>query len=182
MTRNSQNDSYAGGPALMEAPERAPQFVEERLRIPTPPVIEDRVVEAYVETEPPRRQEVSIFAILGFALAAGLLALTLLARVNLTYVQNDTQALTKRLEELEDERRILLLKSQTSVDLELVEALAVSELGMVKGRSNGPEPALTEDQIVVFDNRDAAPGFGEKLGIFVRSFREYFKGGLSYNY
>jgi len=175
MERNSQNDYYAGtGNHKTEEP----RFVEERIPVPKPPIIEDVVVDKRAAA-PGVKQSISVFAVLGFAFSAIMLALVLLARVNLTAVTGDAAKLEARLKELRSEQIQLQVKMENSVDLEEIERIAVDELGMEKG--SPPSTRTLEDKTEIFEKAEE-PGVMGKLRIFAASFREYLGGAVSYTF
>lgn len=148
--------------------------VERQVIIPAPPKIKEEVaVRAKVQTN----QAVSPFAIIGFACAAILLVFTLMAKIQLTTVTNDTVTLENQLSDLKVAQNRLLINYEKAFNLTEIEENATKSLGMQRPRdeqifyldSNVP------DKAVVMNNNGTKSGFVERVFDAISSISEYFK-------
>lgn len=92
-------------------------------------------------------QGVSVFTVLGFAVAAVLLVMVLLAQIQMTAIADSAAGLENQILELRSEHNKLLAAYETTFSLAEVEDYAVNELGMQKPRA---------DQIVYLDGLGTA--------------------------
>ena len=148
--------------------------VERQVIIPAPPRINDEVaVRAKVQTN----QAVSPFAIIGYACAAILLIFTLMAKIQLTTVTNDTVALENQLSDLKVSQNRLLINYEKAFNLTEIEEYATSNLGMQRPRDEQIfyMDSSVPDKAVVINNDGTKSGFIERLFDAVSSIAEYFK-------
>jgi len=148
--------------------------VERQVIIPAPPRINDEVAaRAKVETS----QSVSPLAVIGYACAAILLIFTLMAKIQLTSVTNDTVALENQLSDLKVSQNRLLINYEKAFNLTEIEEYATVNLGMQRPRDEQIYymDSSVPDKAVVINNDDSKSGFIERLFDAVSSFAEYFK-------
>ena len=117
-----------GSPALR--PESGAHVYRER-EIILPP---RHVIDEEEASQPRHRQSVALVAILGYALAAALLILMLLVRVQLTSVTNETAAIEAEIVEMRAQNARLLIGYESAFKLSEIEKYAVHELGMQRPR------------------------------------------------
>ena len=125
------------------APRRAPRPREQEW------IREEPREEAFARRRAIRRkgQGVSVFTVLGFAVAAVLLVMVLLAQVQMTAISDSAAGLETQILVLRAEHNKLLAAYETTFSLAEVEDYAVNVLGMQKPRA---------DQIVYLDGLGTA--------------------------
>lgn len=137
------------------------------------PVVEEKAAASAAALN---RQAIAPFALIGFACAAMLLVFSLMARIQLTSISDETVALQSELTELETEQQKLLIEYESAFNLAEIEEYAMNELGMQKPRDDqiyyidGTAP----DKAVAAENGEGT-GFLDRIGAFFASLGEYFR-------
>lgn len=132
-------DLYAPAPRPVPRPrQREPEWIREEPRD-----------EVFARRRAIRRkgQGISVFTVLGFAVAAVLLVMVLLAQIQMTAISDSAAGLENRILELQGEHNKLLAAYETTFALAEVEDYAVNVLGMQKPRA---------EQIVYLDGLGTA--------------------------
>ena len=81
-------------------------------------------------------QSVSPFAILGFAIAAVLLVISLMARIQFTQVSAETASLQSQLSQLTEQQSKLTIAYESALNLTDIENYAMNNLGMQKPQAD----------------------------------------------
>lgn len=123
-----------------EPERRGDDYARRRVVIPAPPVIGE---EESTRRAAAAKQGVSPAAILGCALAAVMVVLFLMARIQLTEVTDMSAQLESQLVELESEQNRLRIEYESAFNLAEIEEYATTTLGMQKPR---------EEQIYYLDS------------------------------
>jgi cell division protein FtsL len=154
-------------------PELYPEYEYGRpLDIPQKPKVNEEVVpNAGVLT----RQSVSPLAIAGFAIAAVLLVLSLMARVQFTEVSDQAAKLQSQLTELTTEQSRLTIQYESALNLTEIEDYAVNTLGMTKPHSDQIRyiNGTPQDNAEILDGQSAASDTESNV---VDSLSEYLGG------
>jgi len=129
------------------------------------------------EAKPVARQHVSLFAVGGCVVAAGLAIMLLLNYVELNAISSRTYELSGRLQELQVEETRLKIEYESTFKLDEVEQYATNMLGMVKAESGQVKylDDRAEDQAVVLNEDNGNAGFMAKMKSLLTSISEYFK-------
>lgn len=143
---------------------------------------EDARTRARANTAVKNAQGIPVLSILGVAVAAVLLALTLLAQIRLTDISYNAAELEDQISELKLQNDKLTVEYETVFNLKDVEAIAVDELGMQEPMneqiyyltgvaSADKAEVVTKDGADMFslglsDIFRAIRAYGEALGIF----------------
>lgn len=141
--------------------------------IPAAPRTVEKVVP---ETVAVPKQSISPFAVLGFAVAAVLIALSLMARAQLTAASESISALEGQYAALQEEQAKLLIGYESAFNLTEIEDYAINELGMQKPRSDQLYyiNSAAQDKAVVLTEEAENVGLVDRLGDFISSLVEYF--------
>lgn len=121
-------------------------------------------------------QAVSPAAILGFVLAAALLALSLVARAQLNAASENVSALESRVSELQEEQDKLLIDYESAFNLTEIEDYAINELGMQKARSDQIYyvNSTAEDKAVILSEESGTTSLADRFGDFISAIVAYF--------
>ena len=139
-----------------------------------------RTTEAVVpESVPTPKQAIAPLAVLGFAIAAVLIIVSLVARVQLSQVSAEVSALEDQYAELQEQQTRLRIDYESAFNLTEIEDYAIHELGMQKPRSDQLyyiSSSDATDTAVVLDQSAAEPlSLADRLGDFFSSILEYFR-------
>lgn len=147
---------------------------ERKVVIPAAPRVEERAVRRHAVRS---RQTVSPAAIIGFACAAVLLVFTLMAKIQLTAVTDQSVELENTLAELKTEQARLQIEYESAFNLTEIEEYATRELGMQRPREDqiyylqGSAP----DKAVVLEDTQEEKGFFDRLYEMLDFIGEYFR-------
>lgn len=136
-----------------------------------------RTVEEVVpETVAVPKQAISPLAVLGFALAAVLLALSLMARAQLSTASEAVSELESQVATLQEEQDKLLIGYESAFNLTEIEDYAINELGMQKPRSDQLYyvNSTAQDKAVILAEDAEHVGLADRFGDFISSLVEYF--------
>ena len=139
-----------------------------------------RTTEAVVpESVPTPKQAIAPLAVLGFAIAAVLIIVSLVARVQLSQASAEVSALEDQYAELQEQQTRLRIDYESAFNLTEIEDYAIHELGMQKPRSDQLyyiSSSDAADTAVVLDQSAAEPlSLADRLGDFFSSILEYFR-------
>ena len=139
-----------------------------------------RTTEAVVpESVPTPKQAIAPLAVLGFAIAAVLIIVSLVARVQLSQASAEVSALEDQYAELQEQQTRLRIDYESAFNLTDIEDYAIHELGMQKPRSDQLyyiSSSDATDTAVVLDQSAAEPlSLADRLGDFFSSILEYFR-------
>ena len=139
-----------------------------------------RTTEAVVpESVPTPKQAIAPLAVLGFAIAAVLIIVSLVARVQLSQATAEVSALEDQYAELQEQQTRLRIDFESAFNLTEIEDYAIHELGMQKPRSDQLyyiSSSDATDTAVVLDQSAAEPlSLADRLGDFFSSILEYFR-------
>ena len=139
-----------------------------------------RTTEAVVpESVPTPKQAIAPLAVLGFAIAAVLIIVSLVARVQLSQASAEVSALEDQYAELQEQQTRLRIDYESAFNLTEIEDYAIHELGMQKPRSDQLyylSSSDATDTAVVLDLSAAEPlSLADRLGDFFSSILEYFR-------
>lgn len=144
--------------------------------IPDAPELDEEVVASRSAAS---AQAISPTAVLGFAIAAVLLVLSLFARIQLTQLSDECVALESSLAALNDTNTKLRIAYESEFNMTEIEDYAVGTLGMLKPRSNQIYyvSSSVQDHAVVLGAAAEDVSFADRLGDFLSSFTSYFHKG-----
>ena len=139
-----------------------------------------RTTEAVVpESVPTPKQAIAPLAVLGFAIAAVLIVISLVARVQLSQASAEVSALEDQYAELQEQQTRLRIDYESAFNLTEIEDYAIHELGMQKPHSDQLyyiSSSDAADTAVVLDQSAAEPlSLADRLGDFFSSILEYFR-------
>ena len=139
-----------------------------------------RTTEAVVpESVPTPKQAIAPLAVLGFAIAAVLIVISLVARVQLSQTSAEVSALEDQYAQLQEDQTRLRIDYESAFNLTEIEDYAIHELGMQKPRSDQLyyiSSSDATDTAVVLDQNAAEPlSLADRLGDFFSSIVEYFR-------
>ena len=139
-----------------------------------------RTTEAVVpESVPTPKQAIAPLAVLGFAIAAVLIVISLVARVQLSQASAEVSALEDQYAELQEQQTRLRIDYESAFNLTEIEDYAIHDLGMQKPRSDQLyyiSSSDATDTAVVLDQSAAEPlSLADRLGDFFSSILEYFR-------
>ena len=139
-----------------------------------------RTTEAVVpESVPTPKQAIAPLAVLGFAIDAVLIIISLVARVQLSQASAEVSALEDQYAELQEQQTRLRIDYESAFNLTEIEDYAIHELGMQKPRSDQLyyiSSSDATDTAVVLDQSAAEPlSLADRLGDFFSSILEYFR-------
>ncbi len=139
-----------------------------------------RTTEAVVpESVPTPKQAIAPLAVLGFAIAAVLIIISLVARVQLSQTSAEVSTLEDQYTELQEQQTRLRIDYESAFNLTEIEDYAIHELGMQKPRSDQLyyiSSSDATDTAVVLDQSAAEPlSLADRLGDFFSSILEYFR-------
>ena len=146
--------------------------VDRQVIIPGAPVVEDEVAAApRVRT----KQAVAPTAVIGYICAAVLLIFTLMAKIQLTEVTDQSAQLETQLAQLKTDQNRLLINYEKAFNTTEVETYATTQLGMQRARddqityldSNVPDKA-----VVIQETDDNS--FAARVKVALDSLAEYF--------
>lgn len=134
------------------------------------------VGEVVPETVAVPKQAISPLAVLGFALAAVLLVLSLMARAQLSTASETVSALESQVAALQEEQDKLLIGYESAFNLTEIEDYAINELGMQKPRSDQLYyvNSTAQDKAVILAEDAEHVGLADRFGDFISSLVEYF--------
>ena len=131
------------------------------------------------ESVPTPKQAIAPLAVLGFAIAAVLIVISLVARVQLSQASADVSALEDQYTQLQEDQTRLRIDYESAFNLTEIEDYAIHELGMQKPRSDQLyyiSSSDATDTAVVLDQNAAEPlSLADRLGDFFSSIVEYFR-------
>ena len=148
------------------------KLANEQVAIPDAPVVGDRVATAgRVRT----RQAVAPMAIIGYACAAVLLIFTLMAKVQLTEITDQTARYQQQLGQLKTDQNRLLIKYEKAFNTTEVETYATAQLGMQRARDDQVTylDSNVPDKAVVIEKTDDN-SFAARVKAALDSLAEYF--------
>ena len=127
-----------------------------------------------------RRRRLGVaLAVLGFAIAAVLIVISLVARVQLSQTSAEVSALEDKYAQLQEDQTRLRIDYESAFNLTEIEDYAIHELGMQKPRSDQLyyiSSSDATDTAVVLDQNAAEPlSLADRLGDFFSSIVEYFR-------
>lgn len=168
--RNAVNGSLAYD---LSRPAEEDYLYSAPVDIPAAPRTTEEVVP---ETVAVPKQAVAPFAVIGFAVAAVLIVLSLMARAQLTVASENISALEKQCAALQEEQDKLLIGYESAFNLTEIEDYAINELGMQKPRSDQTYyiSSTAQDKAVVLTEDTEKVGLVDRLGDFITSVVEYF--------
>ena len=138
-----------------------------------------RTTEAVVpESVPTPKQAIAPLAVLGFAIAAVLIVVSMVARVQLSQASAEVSALEDQYTQLQEQQTRLRIDYESAFNLTEIEDYAIHELGMQKPRSDQLYYISSDatDTAVVLDQNAAEPlSLADRLGDFFSSILEYFR-------
>lgn len=139
-----------------------------------------RTTEAVVpESVPTPKQAIAPLAVLGFAIAAVLIVVSLVARVQLSQASAEVSALEDQYTQLQEQQTRLRIDYESAFNLTEIEDYAIHKLGMQKPRSDQLyyiSSSDATDTAVVLDQNAAEPlSLADRLGDFFSSILEYFR-------
>ena len=139
-----------------------------------------RTTEAVVpESVPTPKQAIAPLAVLGFAIAAVLIGISLGARVQLSQTAAEVSALEDQYAQLQEDQTRLRIDYESAFNLTEIEDYAIHELGMQTPRSDQLyyiSSSDATDTAVVLDQNAAEPlSLADRLGDFFSSIVEYFR-------
>lgn len=157
----------------------APQAVPQ-----APPVVKPRPSREKIKVDAlPRtrtraaRSVISPFSAIGFAAAALLLFLVVMGYVQMAAVSYESADLQAELSELNTAEARLMIKYESTFDLDKIEQYAVSELGMVSAANsqvyyiNSSAP----DKAEILRGNDRGNGMLDNIAAFLSRVVEYFR-------
>jgi cell division protein FtsL len=100
------------------------------------------------------RYAVAPAAVIGLGIAAVILVFSLMGRMQLAQVSDETVELSNRLEEMEEEHTKLLIEHESTFNFTEIEKYAIEELGMQKARNDQiyyVQSAAAPDKAVVLE-------------------------------
>ena len=130
------------------------------------------------ESAPRPKQAIAPMAVLGFAIAAVLIVVSLVARVQLSQASAEVSALEDQYTQLQEQQTRLRIDYESAFNLTEIEDYAIHELGMQKPRSDQLYYISSDatDTAVVLDQNAAEPlSLADRLGDFFSSILEYFR-------
>ena len=131
------------------------------------------------ESVPTPKQAIAPLAVLGFAIAAVLIIISLVARVQLSQASAEVSTLEDQYTELQEQQTRLRIDYESAFNLTEIEDYAIHELGMQKPRRDQLYYISSSDDTdtaVVLDQSAAEPlSFADRLGDFFSSILEYFR-------
>ena len=154
--------------------ERMDRPVERQVIIPAPPRIREQVrTSAQVKT----KQSVAPLAVIGYACAAILVIFTLMAKVQLTEVTDNSARLEQQLSELNVAQNRLLINYEKAFNLTEIEEYATTQLGMQRPRDEQVFylENTVHDKAVILSGTDDKVGFGDRVFDAISSLAEYFR-------
>ena len=130
------------------------------------------------ESVPTPKQAIAPLAVLGFAIAAVLIVVSMVARVQLSQASAEVSALEDQYTQLQEQQTRLRIDYESAFNLTEIEDYAIHELGMQKPRSDQLYYISSDatDTAVVLDQNAAEPlSLADRLGDFFSSILEYFR-------
>ena len=125
-----------------------------------------------------RRHLRAVFAVLAPATAACMVLLVLLLQsyTRLTAVSSEAARLEKRIAQLQEERSRLEIQSESAFNMEEVEQIARSSIGMIKADSDQAVylRSTTEDLAVVLNGEHRKPSLLRQIGSLWNRLKAYF--------
>lgn len=144
-----------------------------QLVIPAPPRIREEVVgQARVRM----RQSISPFAVIGYLCAAVLVVFTLMAKIQLTAVTDQSAHLEVQLAELQVAQNRLLINYEKAFNLTEIEEYASNTLGMQRPRDEQLYylSSAVPDKAVILEG-GGSESFGDRIFDLLASLSEYFR-------
>lgn len=148
------------------------RLADEQVVIPGAPAVEDEVAPAQrVRT----RQAIAPMALIGYACAAVLLIFTLMAKIQLTEVTDQTATYQEQLDQLKTDQNRLLIKYEKAFNTTEVETYATTQLGMQRARDDQVTYLDSDvpDKAVVIESSDDGSFFA-RVKAALASLAEYF--------
>jgi len=137
-TRNYQNryynEKYVHGSVAYDPAVELQEEREQYVRIPPRQNVQEGVVSDAVRLT--RQNHVSLPVVLGFIVAAVLLVVSLIARIQFTTVSAEAAELQSQVNELTETNARLTIQYETALNLTEVEDYAINTLGMQKPRAD----------------------------------------------
>ena len=127
---------------------------------------------------PRSKQIVSPGAVLGFAVAAMLLFMSLVSQIKLTEISDQTAKLQSTLGELKTQESELKIEYERAFNLTEIESFALTELGMQKPYGdqvryiNGASP---DNAVIIRGQAEPEDGIIDRVESFFMSIGEYFE-------
>ncbi|HHU23328.1 MAG TPA: hypothetical protein GXZ52_07965 [Clostridiales bacterium] len=148
--------------------------LDEPVKAPAPPKTREQTA---VRTALRTKQALAPFAIIGTACVAVLLVFSLMFRIQLTQVTDETVQLNQRFEELKAENAKLLIQYESAFNLTEIEEYAINDLGMQKPRSDQIYyvDSSAPDKAVVLQEETEDGGLLDRLKDFLALIGEYFE-------
>ncbi|NLT64862.1 MAG: cell division protein FtsL [Clostridiales bacterium] len=154
--------------------EKMDRPVERQIIIPAPPKIRE---EASAAARADTKQSVAPLAIIGYICAAILIVFSLMAKIQLTAVTDQSASFEQQLSELRVAQNRLLIDYEKAFNLTEIEEYASRELGMHRPRDEQVFyfDSAVPDKAVIIDGKDAKGGFGDRIMDALSSIAEYFR-------
>jgi len=118
---------------------------------------------------------VSLFAIFGALFVGVLMVFVILAQISYNEIASETARLSKQMDSLREQQRVLEITFESVIDMKEVERYARDELGMSKPEADQISViySVPDDKIEIISNDDE--NSLRELGSFISSLLEYFK-------
>lgn len=154
------------------APFPGDRQADRQVIIPGAPVVEDEVVSA---TRVRTKQAVAPMAIIGYICAAVLLVFTLMAKIQLTEVTDQSARLEEKLADLKIDQNRLLINYEKAFNATEIETYATTQLGMQRARDDQLYylDSTVPDKAVVIEAADDN-SLGARIKAALDSLAEYF--------
>lgn len=154
--------------------ERLDRPVDRQIIIPAAPKIRD---EAAVAARVKTNQAISPLAIIGYVCAAILVVFSLMAKVQLTTVTDESANLEVQLTDLDVAQNRLLIDYEKAFNMTEIEEYASSKLGMQRPREEQVFylDSTVPDKAVIIDSQETENGFGDRFMDALSSIAEYFR-------
>lgn len=147
-------------------------FPDEQVIIPGAPTVADRVAPAQrVRTQ----QAIAPTALIGYACAAILLIFTLMAKIQLTEVTDQSAKYMEQLDQLKSDQNRLLINYEKAFNTTEVETYATTQLGMQRARDDQVcylDSDVPDKAVVIEDTDDSS--FTARIKAALASLAEYF--------
>lgn len=142
--------------------------------IPAPPKTREKA-ETAARAVP--KQAVAPFAIIGTACCAIMLIFTLMAKIQLTEITNQSAQLEQQLSQLKVSQDRILINYEKAFNLTEIEGYATSTLGMQRPRDEQVFylDNSVPDKAVIIKDKANKDGLGERIINTLKSVGEYFK-------
>lgn len=154
--------------------EKMDRPVERQVIIPAPPKIKEQAATA---TRVKTKQGIAPIAIIGYACAAILVIFSLMAKIQLTELTDNSAQLETQLSDLNVAQNRLLINYEKAFNLTEIEEYATTQLGMQRPRDEQVFylENTVPDKAVIISSSDSKDGFFDRVFDALASLAEYFK-------